>query len=536
MRLGGVGALAVCLVAVGCDLVAGLDDRGLATCQPEALRCEAGLRQRCNADGRGWTTDRCPGETPYCTGDGSCARCQHEGQRMPDDSLGDCRVPVCRGGRPISEPDDGDVADPDFDCARSFCKRGQLIREPQDSDLLPDADPCTLDRCEGGFHIVEPTTPAFTLCSMAEGVGYASSCARTSEGYLVCWGNNFYGQLGTGITDFVAHPAPVLIAALPPVIGASVGGGHVLAWTVDGTLYGWGRNQFGEARAVLGDALLPGPLFLPGLVRKAAAGNLHSCAIFNDATLHCWGDNTYGQLGDGSTSGRPNPMPFVDPRHPDRALADVIDVRAGAFVTCAITADRALYCAGASGYAGNGSPLGAPPVALPNVVLEGVSSVSLAYEHSCAVGDDGQAWCWGSNYYGESGDPATLFGFLTVPRRVAGTPALQVTSAYRHTCARTPLGVSCWGANHYGYLGQGDGCAAGCSTYSVTPLTVVDLTAQDEVASYWTHTCARRGASVRCWGYNDYGQLGDGTTAHADRPMPLVWPPPAPEKPEPEKP
>ncbi len=146
--------------------------------------------------------------------------------------------------------------------------------------------------------------------------------------------------------------------------------------------------------------------------------------------------------------------------------------------------------------------------------------LTTGYRHTCARRSSGVAVCWGSNEYGQLGD-GTITDRLT-PTPVSGlTDAVELSAGHRHTCARQSSGlVACWGSNAYGQLGNG-------TTFDQrVPAAVTGLTGALELSAGWVHTCARPGGSdsggVVCWGSNFTGEIGDGTTSDRRVPTPVL--------------
>ena len=214
-------------------------------------------------------------------------------------------------------------------------------------------------------------------------------------------------------------------------------------------------------------------------VVEVAARALETCAIKQDGTLWCWGDNNWGQLGDGTASGQD--------------------------------------CSGDSC-----ELLPVQVTSLGTSVVE----VAVGDDHTCARKQDGTLWCWGENYYGECGDGTTAgqdcngFKCRHSPVRVTslGTSVVEVAAGYEHTCARKQDGTLwCWGANGSGQLGDGTKVAKPSPAQVTSAGTsVVEVEAGNE------HTCARKqDGTLWCWGYNRYGQLGDGTASNLPSPSPV---------------
>ncbi len=147
------------------------------------------------------------------------------------------------------------------------------------------------------------------------------------------------------------------------------------------------------------------------------------------------------------------------------------------------------------------------------------SSVSTGFTHACGVTSAGAAMCWGKNTTGELGN-GTVRGYATPVAVVGlGSGVQQVTAGDKHTCALTSAGgVSCWGYNKVGQLGNGT------TTTSITPVPVSGLgSGVRSVSAGWDHTCiVTTAGAVKCWGFNAYGELGNGTTTDALTPVDVV--------------
>ena len=231
----------------------------------------------------------------------------------------------------------------------------------------------------------------------------------------------------------------------------------------------------------------------------------------NSGGVRCWGSNDYGQLGISNTTNMYGP-PSVD------VLTDVIQIAAGAFHTCAITRDQnGLRCWGDNFYNQLGLPSGTPSnscsgqpclwAPLSQNVLTGVSQVAGGYSHTCAIMlSNGGVRCWGYMYDGELGTgSASIVQTYPATSMTILTGVLQVSSFYEHNCALLSSSgeVSCWGLNQYGGIGDGT------TTNALSP-TQIGLEGVIQVAAGGFHTCALMSSlgGVRCWGWNFYGQLG----------------------------
>jgi alpha-tubulin suppressor-like RCC1 family protein len=150
---------------------------------------------------------------------------------------------------------------------------------------------------------------------VAIAAGATFSLALRSDGSVLAWGNNASGELGDGSAP-ADHPTPVPVSGLGPgsgVVKLVAGGATSYALRTDGQVLAWGHNAAGE----LGDGAAPTnqpvPEVVPALagVLDIAAGQSHAIAVYASGAVISWGDNARGQLGDGTTTRRPSPVPVV---------------------------------------------------------------------------------------------------------------------------------------------------------------------------------------------------------------------------------
>ena len=234
-----------------------------------------------------------------------------------------------------------------------------------------------------------------------------------------------------------------------------------------------------------------------------AAGDLHTCGRPGNGTVRCWGAGNNGQLGNGGLVESLTPVTVS-------GITTATQVTAGNVHTCAPLDDGTVRCWGSGTYGqlGNGSTsLASSPVAVTGIST--ATQVSAGGYHTCAVLIDGTVRCWGRNNHGQLGNGTTTTAPTSSPVTVAGiSTATQVHAGDFHTCALlADTTVRCWGLNSSGQLGNGS------TTTSSTPVTVAGLSTATQIATGYFHSCARLAdGTARCWGNNLYGQLGNGTS------------------------
>ncbi|HML52292.1 MAG TPA: putative Ig domain-containing protein [Propionicimonas sp.] len=341
---------------------------------------------------------------------------------------------------------------------------------------------------------------AVTIDALAAGDDH--SCAVASTGTAKCWGYNNNGQLGTG--DQVNRTAPTAVSGLTePVKAVANGTGFSCALTQAGGVYCWGLNNYGQLGH--GDTLSHyTPVEVTGLsdVTAISAGSTHACALTTGGGVKCWGGNTKGQLGDGTTTRR---LTAVDV---SGLSSGVTGLDAGAEHNCVVTAGIVkCWGANASGQLGlTGTTYRTTPISVTGLAAD-VTAVTAGGSHNCSVSPTQALQCWGGNAAGQLGDGTTTNTITPVSvTGLAGTTSMVVAGT-SHTCAVSTSGqTQCWGANDLGQLGDGS------TTASATPVQVSGLTsAVTTITAGTNHTCAVSNAvDISCWGNDARGQLGDG--------------------------
>ncbi len=286
----------------------------------------------------------------------------------------------------------------------------------------------------------------------------------------------------------------------------------------------------GTKNAILGECSLT---CVVNNVLKVADGYDHTCALVTGGKVRCWGEASYGQLGYGNTTDLTIASYAAGFVSLGEAATDIV---AGNAFSCALLASGSVRCwgAGANGRLGLGNTLNMgddeTPDSNPVVSLGGtVKSLSTSSyaDFVCAVLTTGAVRCWGAGAGGQLGYGNTNdIGDNELPSSVAalslGGTVDQVSSssddyAYGHSCAVLTTGaVRCWGLNYYGQLGYGNTTTIGDNELP-SSVAAVSLGGNAKTIAtsggFYGHTCVvLTTGAVRCWGRNNYGQLGYGNT------------------------
>jgi alpha-tubulin suppressor-like RCC1 family protein len=424
--------------------------------------------------------------------------------------------------------------------------------------------------CAAGCIEASPVDPSCSdgrsRCVAQVSLGAHFGCALLRDRSVWCWGRNDEAQLGYPTTDLcpdelpdgqtravACHAFPFQVLGLDRAVAVSAGGAFACALRDDGTLRCWGSNSAGQ----LGNGLtLPSstPATVLGLagVTAVATGARHACAVA-DGRVYCWGANDRGQLGQVATSRQcavgAASLPCETLPTVIDTLADVVAITVGAAHTCARTSKGIVICWGDDRYGQMGDGQAATmPAANPRAVIrgeepiDGVLDLASAGDFTCGRNAEGLVWCWGRNDLGQLGSAATG----SVPANCSGpcsprptqVPGLdfRVSLVDAGTDASTDAlseadGEARWDAGGDGGRdagvdapddvttadgGAGDAGDAGDATEPGDVVPVRDAVAAPSmvprgIAVGGTFGCAvLDDGTVRCWGDDSLGQLGDG--------------------------
>ena len=286
--------------------------------------------------------------------------------------------------------------------------------------------------------------------------GNLHSCALLENGQVKCWGENDEGQLGTGNTTSLNIPsAPINLGG--KAVAISLGREHSCAVLENGEVKCWGSNTYGQLGIGNNTYILNIPSAAINLGGKAVAislGIVHSCAILENGELKCWGHNYSGQLGTGNNTQLYIPSAAINLGGKAKAIS------LGDEHSCAVLENGELKCWGENdegqlGTGNNTTSLNIPSAAI-NLGGKAVA-ISLGEKHSCAVLENGEVKCWGRNIEGQLGTGNTTS--LNIPSAAInlGGKAKAISLGFVHSCAVLENGdLKCWGSNSYGQLGYGN--------------------------------------------------------------------------------
>ena len=399
----------------------------------------------------------------------------------------------------------------------------------------------------------KPADPALRLS-----IGRKFTCAVLDNASVKCWGYNAQGQLGQGSTSDLGDAGSEMGDNLPAIdLGSgrtttaiSAGDNHNCALLDNASVKCWGYNtqgqlgqgnttELGSASSQMGDNLTAIDL---GSGRTALAISVrthHTCALLDNASVKCWGFNNQGQLGQGSTSNLGDAGSEMGDKLPAIDLGSgrtTTAISAGVYYTCALLDNSDVKCWGYNAYGQLGqestSSLGDAGLEmgdnLPAIDLGSgrtALAISAGSAHACALLDNSAVKCWGFNTNGQLGqgsvdhlgDAGSEMGDnLPAIDLGSGRTALAISAGSAHTCAVLDnSAVKCWGFNNHGQLGHGSTSNLGDAGSEMGDnLTAIDLGSGRTalaISAGSTHTCALLDNSAfKCWGQNDKGQLGQG--------------------------
>lgn len=402
--------------------------------------------------------------------------------------------------------------------------------------------------------VVKPTgARSILLGSLATGGEH--TCAL-QEGKVLCWGNGGHGRLGHGSTEQASHPVTVkdnsdsTLDSLPDLdhivqVSASISNFYTAnfytcAVESNGRVWCWGKNRNGvlgigeeasdQSAAVLVKASSSAGDYLDDIVQVGTADS-HNCALKSNGRVLCWGAN-YTRLGIGSNPIK-SPYPVQVKSSSSDSLTGVTQITTGIEHSCALKDNGNMWCWGRGSYGklGNGESRNkhyATQVKTDgSTYLKNIAQISAGSFHTCALDLEHRVWCWGRGNNGQLGRGEYLQQDYAQLVLADGTGSnnyldgvMQVVAGNTHTCALMTDGtVKCWGNGRYGKLGDGNVIYHDI----LYPNTVSGLRDVVQISSRENHACAvtLRGR-IRCWGHAGHGRLGSGHSSEQGRTHPVL--------------
>jgi alpha-tubulin suppressor-like RCC1 family protein len=340
--------------------------------------------------------------------------------------------------------------------------------------------------------------------------GYYHSCQALGTGIGRCWGYNAYGEIGDG-TNTDRH-TPAQVSGLSKVVSVATGYYHSCALLAGGNVKCWGYNGYGQ----LGNNTTTNSntpvqvLNLGGPAVAISAGPYDSCATLATGKVKCWGYNGYGQLGNNSTTNSSIPVQVHN-------LSNAVDIGAGYGHTCATKRNGSESCWGYNlyGQLGNGTTSDSL-VPVPVSGVNHATATALGDYTSCVITAAQKVSCWGYGADGERGDGTTV-ATKTHAGNVSGLSNVTKLGygGYQGCVVVASGNALCWGYNAYGEVGNGT-----TNSPQTTATAVAGLHNAVDIGGGTYHSLALlKNGTTKAWGYNGTGQLGNGTTTNSSTPV-----------------
>lgn len=501
--------------AAGADTLIEVVIDGATTCAAGGNQIKVGVDA--DADGSlslaetSQTLDICDGEDGADGRDGANALV-----RTIEDSATSCAVngDVIQAG--VDDNGDGVLSADEIDSSIEVCDGEDGAYGVDGQDGQDGAD---------GMNGQDGQNAALRVVDEAPGANCAEGGKRIEVG-VDANGNGVLdtAEVNTAGTSYLCEePEPVAYRLLES------GYGHTCAVTNQNGVKCWGRNSFGQLGRAGGSSNVPADVNgLTSGVRSISGGNLFTCALLESGGVKCWGYNRFGALGNTTNEGtnRANRTPL----DVTGMNASVAAISSGRDHACALTTGGGVKCWGVNNFGQLGNPTGSGSTT-PNTTPIGVTGLSSGVESiaagdyfTCALTTAGGVKCWGVNRNGQLGTSTNLGSTTPVPtpQDVTGLTSgvIAIASGVRHACALLETGgVKCWGYNDDGQIGN-PLHAGSTSLYVSSPVDVTGLSADVyHIQAGGNQTCAVMNTGQgKCWGSNYFGQLGTSTNSGANSP------------------
>ena len=383
---------------------------------------------------------------------------------------------------------------------------------------------------------------SLVITALPEGVTFTQvSCgenhtiALASDGTVWAWGRNDNGQLGDGTNIDKEYPVQVLL--ISDVAQIEAGSDHSLALTESGEVWAWGlnesrrlgddtsatyRNYPVQVKGILGSGYLTD-------VEQITAGRLQNLALLSDKKVVSWGGNNYGQLG--RSAGNIGNTPDYVTNQSDAPISNVDSIACGNAFSMAII-NGEVWSWGHNNYGQLGINSATNIIQYPQKVvsingsesLTNVADITAGQYHAVALLSSGEVRAWGRNNFGQLGINSNSVDSSNIPVEVisvTGTDNLSgitaIATGENYVLALTgDNNIISWGYNFYGQLGDGS------TTGKIRPVEITSLTNATQVSGGGNHSSAIKEGNVYTWGKNDYGQLSNGTSGSQNVTEPTI--------------
>lgn len=336
--------------------------------------------------------------------------------------------------------------------------------------------------------------------------GGGTTCALVG-GEVYCWGSNVRNR--AGVASVASVPAPTRLPGLPRIVELAAGGTATQIYARDetGGLWCWGVAESGQCGAPEQPETVPRKM-IDGGVARIATGSVFGCVITNAGDVQCAGSNGAGQLGRGAVGGKSATMQPID-----RAgwSGRAVDISCMTNTCCLLDDAGAVACFGNNDQGQVGAGRTEAFVPLPTrVALDRRARALRGGDHTmCALLDDSGVACWGAPYrrvFIDNGDPQRT------PLRLNALDSKEVVAL----ATGMPRG-------HYAMTRSGMVLGWGTDGVQIGGVdNVPSLMGATSIGIASAHGCAIIAGGVQCWGDNNTGQLGDGSTGHP-APAPITW-------------
>jgi alpha-tubulin suppressor-like RCC1 family protein len=373
----------------------------------------------------------------------------------------------------------------------------------------------------------EPTNGIQNYTVKAFALGEAHTCVLLSSGSVNCFGSNSAGQLGSVATGGVM---PIVVNLPAPAQTIEAGKSYTCAILQGGDVYCWGRG--GDSSSYFVDTAQTNsyaPIKISSFenIKMLAASQNAVCGILSatGATqVKCLGANSSGQLGRGNFDYNNTAEPLSPSLN-----ASYIASHPTANHFCAVEPSGGVKCWGSGTGQQIGNDSNANQSTAQSVLGLTAPAVSLALgkNHTCALQENRNSFCWGTNSSGQIGNNSTTSsGSAVLASEFVGLSVSLIAAGDSSTCAVSQLSgsaqVHCLGNNNRGQVGYPNTHMLNTDSFSLTQKPIVQgETGISFVANSWRTTCFVKQNKVFCTGSNANGALGIGSLTPATSLVPI---------------